>query len=178
MPADTMKPSVNLTLRSARTTDVPALEVLVQEAYRGGKSTVSWKNEHDRVAGPRTTPEELLNYIASDASNILILESENGVLAGCVCVEKHGADAHIGMLAVSPSFQNQGVARQLLMEAETHGQAEFGCTSGVMWVLSGRDELMEFYKRRGYERTGETVPFPNVTLLKGDPFFCVIRKKF
>lgn len=182
MPADTMKSNVKLAIRSAKFTDIPALLVLVEEAYRGGKATVAWKNEHDMVTGPRTSQDELSKYITATESSILVLESESGTFAGCVCVEKHGADAHIGLLAVSPSFQNQGVGRRLLEYAENYGQTQFGCTSGVMWVLSGRDELLEFYRRRGYEKTGETVPFPaeefGVTLLKGPPLFIVIRRRF
>lgn len=182
MPADTLKFDVQFAMRSAKVSDVPALLQLVEDAYRGGKATVAWKNEHDRVTGPRTSKNELSRYITSTESSILVLESGNGTFAGCVCVEKQGADAHIGLLAVNPSFQNQGVGRRLLEDAESYGQAQFGCTSGVMWVLSGRDELLEFYRRRGYEKTGETVPFPaeeyGVTLLKGAPLFTVIRRQF
>lgn len=182
MPADTMKSNVKFAMRAAKVSDIPALLLLVEEAYRGGKATVAWKNEHDMVTGPRTSSEELNKYITSTESSILVLESADGTFAGCVCVEQQGADAHIGLLAVNPSFQNQGVGRRLLEDAERYGQAQFGCTSGVMWVLSGRDELLEFYRRRGYEKTGETVPFPaeefGVTLLKGAPLFIVIRRQF
>jgi hypothetical protein len=34
----------------------------------------------------------------------------------------------------------------------------------TMWVISVRDELIAFYERRGYRRTGQRRPFPDDAL--------------
>ena len=48
---------------------------------------------------------------------------------------------------------------QLLAEAEKTARTLWGCTRMKMTVISIRDELIMFYERRGYRRTG-TEPFP------------------
>jgi GNAT superfamily N-acetyltransferase len=166
-------------MRQAQLSDIPQLQNLVEDAYRGGRATVSWKNEHDLVVGPRTSVEELTRIISSPESVILI-KTEEGKLAACICVEKHGADVHLGLISVSPDYQNRGLARALITAGEAYGKAVFGCAGAVMWVLSGRDELLKFYNRCGYEQTGETEPFPppeaGVTAIDTKAHFRVIRK--
>jgi ribosomal protein S18 acetylase RimI-like enzyme len=62
------------------------------------------------------------------------------------------------MLTVSPELQNSGVGK-LLQHAEIHAK-DLGLPKIVMTVISVRDELIAWYKRNGYEDTGEREPFP------------------
>lgn len=181
------KPYSSLSLRAAKPTDLPKLLTLVEDAYRGGRSSVSWKNEDHLVKGPRTSAEEILKFVSSSDSEILVLEDigtePKCTLAGCVLVEKHdGGQGHIGMLAVNPDMQNMGIGGKLLTAAEDHAIQQFHCTSGVMWVLSNRDELLTWYQSRGYALTGETEPFPGpetgLVQLASNLHFRVIRKPF
>ena len=63
------------------------------------------------------------------------------------------------MLAVNPTGQAQGVGKFLLQAAEDYGR-QHGCTISKMTVISVRSELIAYYERRGYHRTGATEPFP------------------
>jgi hypothetical protein len=50
-----------------------------------------------------------------------------------------------------------------------------------MGVIAQRTELIAWYERRGYRRTGETWPFPYHELIEGralrdDLYFVVLRK--
>jgi len=63
------------------------------------------------------------------------------------------------MLSVFPWIQAKGIGKQLMAAAEVHAKAE-KCNSVFMKVISVRYELIEWYERKGYARTGNTEPFP------------------
>jgi len=52
------------------------------------------------------------------------------------------------------------VGHQLLAEAERMARVDWAATTMVMTVIAQRAELIAWYERRGYRRTGETEPFP------------------
>lgn len=152
--------SESFTTSTATLKDMSELEVLVNLAYRGGKSTVAWKNEDHLVEGPRIVPADLEKYInATESSTILFLRDDKKLMVGTVHVEKHDDEAHIGMLAVHPDFQNFGLGKKLLHIGEDHARDFYKCKIGKMFVFAGREELLAWYRKMGYELTGETMPF-------------------
>jgi len=62
------------------------------------------------------------------------------------------------MFSVSPLLQAKGIGRQLLMAAEDYAR-QLACNTLTMTVISTRHELISWYQRRGYQPTGETLPF-------------------
>ncbi|TXT32682.1 MAG: GCN5-like N-acetyltransferase [Rhodocyclaceae bacterium] len=64
------------------------------------------------------------------------------------------------MLATDPNHQMQGLGKQMLNCAEQHALEHFGIASFKMSVLSSRSELIAFYERRGYTRTGKVTSYP------------------
>jgi ribosomal protein S18 acetylase RimI-like enzyme len=64
------------------------------------------------------------------------------------------------MFSVNPDLQGAGVGRAMLAEAERIARDEWRCTEMQMTVISIRDELIAWYERRGYRRTGLYSPFP------------------
>jgi len=64
------------------------------------------------------------------------------------------------MFAVRPGLQGSGTGSELLTYAEDYARAEFAGTSMEMTVIGQRTELIAWYERRGYVRTGEARPFP------------------
>jgi ribosomal protein S18 acetylase RimI-like enzyme len=64
------------------------------------------------------------------------------------------------MFSVDPALQGGGTGRALLGEAERVARDEWGCDEVRMTVIDIRTELVEWYERRGYQRTGEHKPFP------------------
>jgi len=91
----------------------------------------------------------------------VLLAEDGGQLVGCCRLERRpGAEAYFGMFSVQPLQQGEGVGRQLLAEAERIARDDWAVTTMIMTVIAQRTELIEWYERRGYRRTGETEPFP------------------
>lgn len=79
---------------------------------------------------------------------------------GCGPGHSPPATAYFGMFSVKPTLQTGGYGRRVLAEAERVAREEFGASAMEMTVIRQREPLIEWYERRGYERTGETRPFP------------------
>jgi ribosomal protein S18 acetylase RimI-like enzyme len=156
--------------RAAVAKDVPAIVALVESAYRGDASRAGWTTEADLLDGQRTDPGEVSSLISEPAARILLAESEEGLL-GSVLLRDEGGAVYIGMFAVRPGLQGQGLGRALLNEAERVGRDELKRREARMTVLVQRAELIAWYERRGYRRTGEREPFPY-----GDPLFGLPRR--
>jgi len=148
-----------LPVRLARADDVPSLVALVNSAYRGDSSRAGWTTEADLLGGQRIDVERLAETIAAPDNVVLLHESQRVPIA-CVHLEQTGADAYLGMLTIQPTAQGAGLGRQLLDSAERWAVTEWGVRTMHMTVIVQRIELIVWYERRGYLRTGEFKPFP------------------
>ena len=63
------------------------------------------------------------------------------------------------MLTVAPELQGGGVGKQLLQAAIDFARGN-SSKSIYMTVISLRHELIAWYERHGYHKTGEKKPFP------------------
>ena len=145
-------------ITKARKTDIIELNILVNSAYRGESSKKGWTTEEHLLGGIRTDEEGLTQTFEN--KDITILKyTENDKIIGTVSLEKQGKKLYLGMLTVSPNLQGGGVGKQLLKAAEIFAQEE-NIPIIVMTVISVRSELIAWYERHGYVRTGETKPFP------------------
>ncbi|MBC3787051.1 GNAT family N-acetyltransferase [Spirosoma utsteinense] len=138
--------------------DIPALNDLVNSAYRGDSSRRGWTTEADLLDGIRTDETGLAAMLANPQATILKYE-QDGQLIGCVYLEKKGDRLYLGMLTVSPDAQAGGIGKQLMTAAEQLAR-DWQCRAMKMTVIPQRHELIAFYERRGYQPTGETEPFP------------------
>ncbi|KAA0927085.1 GNAT family N-acetyltransferase [Streptomyces apricus] len=148
-----------LTFRDAAASDVDTLVALVESAYRGDSSRAGWTTEADILRGQRTDPEGVLAAVESPGSRLLTVEREGTVVA-CCHLEHRGTYAYFGMFAVSPALQGAGLGKVIIAEAERLARETWGVTEMHMTVISVREELIAWYERRGYRRTGQTTPFP------------------
>ena len=98
--------------------------------------------------------------LANPAQRVILAES-TGVLLGCVTITDLG-DGHacLGMFAVSPELQAAGLGKRLIARAEARATQVFGATRMEMTVIARRTDLIPYYERRGYRRTGEIRAFP------------------
>ena len=168
-------------LRQAETSDIGALEQLLNRCYR---QTEGWTNEADLIGGIRITQDELARTIANPTHYLFVYPKtitgerdgeETGELLGCIGVDMQvnaagDKKAYIGMFAVHPELQGQGVGNVILQAAETfasrHLQSDVQASAKkparlTMSILSHRPELLSYYQRRGYQLNGNKMPFPN-----------------
>ncbi len=140
--------------------EVEAIVGLVQSAYRGDPSRVGWTTEADLLDGQRTDAPAVREIIGAGRGGLLLVE-EDGRLVGCCQLELHPeAEAYFGMFSVRPGEQGRGLGRAIVAEAQRIAREDWGATRMSMTVIRQRDDLIAWYERLGYERTGETRPFP------------------
>lgn len=144
-------------IREADIGEVEAISRLVNRAYRPVPGTEGWTHEATLVSGHRVASENIASAIQN--STVLVGIQAQGLVA-CVQIEMDGKIAHIGMLAVDPSFQTCGIGKSLLKGAEELAVQKFGAEASVLIVVAARSELVAFYLRRGYRQTGEQFQYP------------------
>ena len=148
-----------LTFRAAEPADADAVVALVESAYRGEGSRAGWTTEADLLDGRRTGSDDVLASIARPRSQVLLAERESRLLA-CAHVAVEDDAGYFGMFSVVPGLQRAGIGRQVLAEAERIVRQDYGQAVMRMTVIDVREELIAYYERRGYRRTGIKKPFP------------------
>jgi ribosomal protein S18 acetylase RimI-like enzyme len=146
-------------IEKATLKDIAELEMLINGAYRGEGAKKGWTTEADILDGIRIDKERLQEMIQKKDAVILRILDDDHTLKGCVYLEKMKNKMYLGMLTVSPNEQAKGIGKKLLREAEIYAQSE-GCRFITMTVISVRSELIAWYEKHGYYKTGEKKPFP------------------
>jgi ribosomal protein S18 acetylase RimI-like enzyme len=149
----------SVTMRVATVADAAALTALVNSAYRGDSSRRGWTTEADLLDGQRIDVQKLNEMIVAPDSIVLIHERHERPVA-CVHLERTGDSCHISMVTIEPSLQGLGLGRQMLDTAERWAVEQWSSQSMHMLVIAQRGELISWYERRGYRRTGERQAFP------------------
>ena len=149
-----------LTYRDATEADVEALVPLIESAYRGDSSRAGWTTEADILQGQRTDPRGRARRHRG---------------AG-----QPAADGGAGRASWSPAASSNTAATpptsacsRSLPRSRARASASGSsprrsarpapsgaCGEMHMTVISVRDELIAWYERRGYRRTGKMTPFP------------------
>jgi ribosomal protein S18 acetylase RimI-like enzyme len=154
-------------IEKANLVDVSELNRLVNSAYRGESSKKGWTHESELIGGIRTTGAGLTQTIGQ-ANTTIFKYLENDQIIGCVLLEQQPDSLYLGMLTVSPTLQGGGIGKKLLAAAEEMAQS-LGVLTISMTVVSVRTELIDWYKRHGYQATGQTKPFPMDDRNFGEP---------
>jgi ribosomal protein S18 acetylase RimI-like enzyme len=160
----------DLKFRAATLADVDAIIPLVESAYRGDASRVGWTTEADILDGQRIDRQLLFELVERSDARVLLAEQDAQLLACCELQDQDGI-AYFGMFSVRPGLQGAGIGNQVLAEAERIATREWGCKEMRMTVIDIRNELIAWYERRGYRRTGIHKPFPY-----GDERFGIPRR--
>lgn len=148
-----------MTFRAATPADVPAIHALVESAYRGESSRAGWSTEADLLGGQRTDAADILSCIERERSVVILLERDAALVACAHVAEEEGA-GYFGMFSVRPTLQGGGIGKVVLAEAERIARDEWKLPEMRLTVIDVRAELIAFYERRGYARTGLKKPFP------------------
>ena len=170
-----------LLYRIAEIEDISSLEILINSSYRGDESRSGWTNEADLLEGQRTDSKYLQGLLSQSNSTMLVAEYEAEIVGGVHLKMLDAGKAYLGMLAIKPGVQNRGFGRKLMNAAESWLRENWKTSIVRMTVIQKRVELIAWYERCGYLRTGEVEPFPYGDLSGGKPLmpdmeFIVLEK--
>lgn len=157
--------------------NVKEATAVVNNAYR---SEGGWTTEQHIVSGERCTEKDMTEYIAENGKpNTLLFAFENDTIVGTVQIQpNHEApnEAEVGLFSVSPLHQSRGIGGKLIRQAMSEMKT-LGFDTAVMHVLENRPEILSWYKKLGFEETGERIPFIWPEMLKvKDLHFLTLKK--
>lgn len=135
------------TVRVATPADATNITGVINSAFRIA--------EEFFVDGNRITQSEVEKLLEKGA---FLLAETGDQLNGCVYVELRGERSYLGLLSVNPNRQQGGLGSLLMNEAESYCR-ERGSHFMDIVIVSLREELPPFYRKRGYVENG-TTPFP------------------
>lgn len=150
--------------RAAAAGDRPRLIELINAAF----------SVETFIEGTRTDEERLMAMMAK--GDILLAEDSDGRLLASVYMERRGDRGYLGMLAVNPARQGEGLGRRMVEAAEDRFR-EQGCEGVDITVLSLRPELRPIYRRFGYVETGTEEFRPSQPLRPGIECHCIVMSK-
>jgi predicted N-acetyltransferase YhbS len=133
-------------IRLAGEREAETITGVINAAFRKAESFFL---ERDRI--------DLERVQALQRSGEFLVCDDAGAIIGCVYVEMRGERSYLGLLAVDPGAQKEGIGSKLMEVAEEHCRRA-GSRSMDIQIVNLRRELPEFYHRRGYVETG-TAPF-------------------
>ncbi|TXI16858.1 MAG: GNAT family N-acetyltransferase [Nitrosomonas sp.] len=143
-------------LRKAVYEQAQAIADLVNLTYRGD---IGWTTEASIISGDRTSRNEIQAALM-DPDAYFFITSQAQLLTSCIYVAKKQDYAYIGFFSVHPSLQGKGLGKFVLAQTEIFAMETMRVRKFIMFVVSQRQELIAFYERRGYVRTGRIETYP------------------
>ena len=158
-------------IERANSGDAAALHALIESAYRGDSAKAGWTHEADLLGGQRTDMDELAAILRDPRQHMLVMRDAQGLVGSILVTDKGEDRAYFGMLTIDPQRQAGGLGKTLLAAGEEEARG-FGARVMECQVIAQRGELIDWYGRLGYARTGQTRPFP-----MHDPRFGLPKRK-
>ena len=138
--------------------DASDIAALVNRAYRPVAGTGGWTHETEWVRGSRTSEHQVI--ASMNSGSVMLIRRKADSIIACVQVSFVGSVACIGMLATDPGLQALGHGKRMLEDAEWYAKQSGTPTTLQLSVIECRTELVAFYERRGYRRTGIASAYP------------------
>ncbi|KAH8774587.1 putative N-acetyltransferase, GNAT family [Diaporthe sp. PMI_573] len=167
----------SLQFRIATSDDAARIQNLIQTSFRTEDTRARWTGSTELASQFHISVDEVLASFNKPECAVLVATdpTDGSIVASVECVRRRttaAADnnnnnddddddlARLSMLAVDNSRQRAGLGRAVLARAEDYCRREWGVTRLGLNALSTREELISWYVRCGFERTGETSAFP------------------
>lgn len=156
-----MSTTSDLHFRLAIPEDAERIRQLVENSFRTQDTRPDWTDNLGLSATFRMSIDEIAPKISGADSDILMATDADDTLFASIIVYKRDPEmARLAMLAVDPARQCGGVGRQILAYAEDYSRRTWGIKKLGLNALCNREKLIQWYLRRGYQKTGEVTPFP------------------
>ena len=163
-----------IAIRIAVPADLSSMHALIERAYRGDSARQGWTHEADLFSGERID-REALEAMFADPGHIFLIAEQGDAAVGSVSLTAHGNGlVYLGLLCVDPMRQADGLGKAIIAAAETVAREQLDADRIELTVVDSRVELVAYYERRGFARTGERRPFP---VLLDPPVTMVVLEK-
>ena len=107
-------------------------------------------------------PEEIAKKVAHDPDLFIVAENEEGKIIGAVMAGFDGRRGLIYHLAVAPEYRERGLGTALMDEIEARLRAK-GCLRAYLMVVPSEEEVLAFYRKRGWENLPVVTLAENLT---------------
>lgn len=156
--------SENLNFRIATADDAPQIQALIQSAFRAEDTRANWTGSTELASQYHISVDEVLTSMAKpDCAVLVAADPSTGALVATVEAHRRRDEAglaRLAMLAVDSTRQRGGLGRAVLARAERYCRDTWGARRLGLNALSTRGQLIAWYERCGFRRTGETSAFP------------------
>ncbi|CAF1292708.1 unnamed protein product [Adineta ricciae] len=163
--------------------DIEDLCKIINWAYRGKPSSSSsqepysgWVGEQHLLSGDRITSEQLRELIDDEPDTIILvakLKTPSGLeIVGCCKVNRftpnlqinaedgEEASVEFGLHAVDPDYQSRGIGKLLYNGAMRIAKEHFNAKRVYLYVISSKQNQIDWHLRQGFVDTKQTAPFP------------------
>ena len=154
-----MKPGSTITIRAATLADTQGILNCFQSAF------APYRHDYTAAAYADTVlnPESLERRFAEMQILVAVCDGEVvGTIASSVAGPEEG---HLRGMGVCPELQGHGIAKQLLLQAESALQSQ-GCRRVTLDTTAPLQRAIQFYEREGYRRTGRQADFFGIPLFE------------
>lgn len=143
----------------ATAADVLELVDLINTAYRTPGDKPGWTDERSLLRGTRTDSVTLASELKSGRYLIAKERDDSPVVACARITAEDDGVWYVASVAVNAARQGGGTGRLVLGEIARQARAANVQVLRIT-VINLREQLIAWYERRGFVRTGETEPFP------------------
>lgn len=118
-------------VQTATESDIPALRALFGNAFPTSRFRAPWFSAAENQRFYQTWIEKA---VKGEFDHLcLVLKDPSGALQGGISLRLTNGQARVGLLAVSPAFQGQGIAKKLLFAAIDWAQAQ---QAEQLWIAT------------------------------------------
>jgi len=115
-----------------------------------------WQNAGEGLGiGRSDTRDEIAKKLQRDPDLFLVAE-DDGKIIGTVISGYDGRRGLIYHLAVARAYRERGIGTMLMNEVERRLRAK-GCLRAYLLVKRGNEQVVEFYRQRGWETMDVTL---------------------
>jgi ribosomal protein S18 acetylase RimI-like enzyme len=149
-----------ISIRESTRDDVPAITRCLGEAFEAYREAYTPGAFADTVLNAHALERRM------EKMCVLVAATISGQIVGTIAYEIVNADeGHIRGMAVLPSTQSSGVARQLLNTVEAKLRAE-RCLRITLDTTAPLIRAIHFYERNGFRRSGRVTDFFGMDLVE------------
>ncbi|HEY6943911.1 MAG TPA: GNAT family N-acetyltransferase [Candidatus Acidoferrum sp.] len=149
-----------ISIRKAMEEDAPGILDCLREAFEEFRTRYTPEGFLDTVLTMETLQERL-----GKMSVFVAVNSANQVVGTIACNALSSGEGHLRGMAVLPSMRGNGVAAQLLREAEAELRLRC-CTRVTLDTTEPLERAMRFYEKNGYRRSRRASDFFGMPLFE------------